>query len=51
MLKEIDILYTPIEEITEKLSQIFQDTSNLKYDPQFLIYKDSTELLCKVAQN
>ena len=52
MLKEIDILYSSMEEITEKLAQIFQEiTSNLKYDPQFLIYKASTELLCKVAQN
>ena len=52
MVKEIDILYTSIEEITEKLAQIFQEiTSNLKYDPQLLIYKDSTELLCRVAQN
>ena len=31
MLKEIDILYTSIEEIKEKLAQIFQEiTSNLK---------------------
>ena len=44
ILKENDIIYTSIVEITEKLAQSFQEiTSNLNNDPQFLDYKQVAE--------
>ena len=43
MIKEKNILYTSIE-ITENLAQSFQEiTSNLNYDPQFVLYKVATK--------